>query len=111
MEKASHTEDESLEGLLDGVREDIQRLERENETLKRGLGEYMGLRELALYSDLSISTLRGYIRRGILPCFKVEGKVLVKKSEFDLWIQDYRMDNKQRIDDIVNKAVEGLKST
>ncbi len=103
--------DEEAERLFASISEDIQRLERENETLKRGLGEYMGLRELALYSDLSVSTLRGYIRKGMLPCFKVEGKVLVKKSEFDLWIQDYRMDNKQRIDDIVNKAVEGLKST
>ncbi|MFX0201543.1 MAG: helix-turn-helix domain-containing protein, partial [Candidatus Hodarchaeota archaeon] len=86
---------DSIEELIDGVRQDIRKLEKENETLKRGFAEYMGLRELAVYSDLSISVLQGYIHEGILPCFKVKGKVFVKKSEFDSWIEGYRVNQKQ----------------
>jgi len=70
---------------------------------------YFDLRGLAAYSTLGVSTLRDYIRRGKLPAFKVRGKVLVRKSEFDLWIQDYRMNKKKDIDRIADDALRSMK--
>ena len=44
-----------------------------------------------------------------LPCFKVRGKLLVRKSEFDKWIEGFRVkQDKQK--DIVNEVMEKLKS-
>jgi hypothetical protein len=52
---------------------------------------YLSLRQLATYSGLSVRTLRGYVRRAVdpLPCYKLPGKVLVRRSEFDTWLQRY----------------------
>lgn len=69
---------------------------------------YMDLKGLSVYSDLGVSTLRDYIRSGKLPCFKVKGKVLIKKSEFDRWMEGHRMNRKGDIQAIVNDAMRGL---
>lgn len=56
-----------------------------------GAGEYLSLRSLATYSGLSVRTLRTLVRRSVdpLPCYKLPGKVLVKRSVFDTWIRRY----------------------
>jgi hypothetical protein len=53
--------------------------------------EYLSLRDLAVYSGLSVRTLRMLTRRSVdpLPCYKLPGKVLVKRSVFDTWMQHY----------------------
>jgi hypothetical protein len=53
--------------------------------------EYLSLRDLATYSGLSIRTLRTLVRRSIdpLPCYKLPGKMLVRRSVFDTWIRRY----------------------
>ena len=53
---------------------------------------YIPLRELSRYSGLSIRTLRHYLRdpAGPLPHYRVGGKVLVRRSEFDVWAQRFR---------------------
>ena len=71
--------------------------------------QYMDLKGLSFYSDLAVSTLRDYIRSGKLPCFKIKGKVLVKRSEFDQWIEGHRVNKKKEIESIVNEAIKGLK--
>ncbi len=72
--------------------------------------QYMDLKGLSAYSSLAVGTLRDHIRRGSLPGFKVKGKVLIKKSEFDTWIEAHRINRKRRINDIVSEAMKSLKS-
>jgi excisionase family DNA binding protein len=54
---------------------------------------YLGLRELAEYSGLCVRTLRGYLvdRARPLPHYRIGGRVLVKKSEFDEWAAQFRI--------------------
>ena len=70
---------------------------------------YFDLKGLAVYSTLGVSTLRDYIRSGKLPAFKVKGKVLIRKSQFDSWIEDYRMNKKGDINRIADEVVGSLK--
>ena len=71
--------------------------------------QYFDLKGLSRYSALGVPTLRDHIRGGDLPCFKVKGKILVKKSEFDGWIEGYRLNKKQNLNDLVNEVIETLK--
>jgi len=68
------------------------------------------LKGLSGYCSLKIPTLRDYIKSGDLPCFKVKGKILVKRSEFDNWLEGYRVNKKQDLNTIVDGVMESLKS-
>ncbi|MBN1228074.1 MAG: helix-turn-helix domain-containing protein [Deltaproteobacteria bacterium] len=70
---------------------------------------YFDLRGLSVYSALEVSTLRDYIRAGKLPAFKAKGKVLIRKSEFDKWIEAHRINRKIDIARIANEALTSLK--
>jgi hypothetical protein len=53
---------------------------------------YLSLKALASYSSLSIRTLRSFIERlpaEALPCYRLPGKILVRRSDFDDWIAQY----------------------
>lgn len=57
------------------------------------LDPFLSLRALATYSGLSVRTLRAYLDLPpdeALPCFRLPGKVVVRKSEYDTWIQRFR---------------------
>jgi hypothetical protein len=64
------------------------------------LDPFLPLRALATYSGLSTRTLRRFVELPpdeALPCYRVStgrdggpGKVLVRRSEFDAWIERYR---------------------
>jgi excisionase family DNA binding protein len=71
--------------------------------------QYYDLKGLAAYSALKVPTLRDYIKSGDLPCFKVKGKILIKRSEFDTWLENYRVNKKKDINDIVDGVLESLK--
>jgi len=71
--------------------------------------QYFDLPGLSVYSNLGVSTLRNHIRRG-LPSFKVGGKILVRKSEFDQWIEQFRLHKNKDISRIVDEAVSRVKS-
>jgi excisionase family DNA binding protein len=66
--------------------------------------EYLDLDGLAEYASLSVKTLRGHIRAHGLTAYRVDGKILVKRSDFDAWIGGYRM--KPEID--IKKIVKDL---
>ena len=53
--------------------------------------QYFDLPALREYSSISIDTLRDHIRRDGLPAFQPRGKILVRKSEFDAWMNDHRL--------------------
>ena len=68
---------------------------------------YFDLRGLSAYSSLGVGTLRGHLRRG-LPFFKLRGKILIKKSEFDAWLESYRVNRAKEINDIVDNVMGSL---
>lgn len=54
---------------------------------------FLPLRALAAYAGLSVRTLRHYLELPpdrALPCYRVGGKILVRRSEFDTWVAQYR---------------------
>ena len=72
--------------------------------------QYFDLKGLATYSALKVPTLRDYIKSGSLPCFKVKGKILIKQSEFDAWLEGYRINKKQELNNIVDGVLNSLKN-
>jgi len=55
----------------------------------------MTLRELSAYSRLSLRTLQRHVAgltRWRLPHYRVGGKILVRRSEFDGWLEQWRRD-------------------
>ena len=67
--------------------------------------QYFDLRGLSVYAALGVGTLRDHIKSGDLPAFKVKGKILVKRSEFDTWIEGYRLNMKQDLKNLVNDVI------
>jgi len=53
---------------------------------------YFSLRGLAVYSGLSNRTLREYLHDRVhpLPHFRIGGKILVKRDDFDQWVTQFR---------------------
>src|SRR5438094_3231212 len=57
------------------------------------LDPLLSLKALSSYSNLGVRTLRSFINlppAEALPCFRLSGKVLVRRSDFDRWIERYR---------------------
>ena len=54
---------------------------------------YFDLQDLAAYSSCSVRWLRDRLtdRNTPLPHYRVGGKVLVKRDEFDTWMSRYRI--------------------
>lgn len=70
--------------------------------------EWLGIRELTKYASVSDRTLRAWMHRqeNPLPAVQVEGKILVRRSVFDAWLERYRIRGKQTVD--VNAIVGDL---
>lgn len=69
---------------------------------------YYDLPGLSRYASLCVPTLREYIRHAALPCFKVKGKILIKQSEFDTWLEGYRVNQSQDLNSIVDDVMDSL---
>ena len=69
--------------------------------------QYFDLKGLNTYSSMGVGTIRDHIREGGLPSFKVKGKILVKRSEFDVWIGKFRL--KKDLNRIADEALQSLK--
>ena len=71
---------------------------------------YLPLRALSVYAGLSVRTLRGYLTHPArpLPHYRVGGKVLVKRSEFDGWASGFREELAPRVDAIVAEVLAGV---
>ena len=72
---------------------------------------YLSLRSLATYAGLSIRTLRGYLgrRHAPLPHYRIGGKILVRRSDFDQWASEFKV-VRPRLDleALVGDVVRGL---
>jgi hypothetical protein len=71
---------------------------------------YMPLKALAVYSGLGVRTLRSYLTHPLHPlsCYRIGGKVLVRRSDFDAWATQFRIvpatvDLGAMVDDVLNK--------
>lgn len=74
---------------------------------------YVSLPALATYSGLSVRTLRNLLVDPMDPLqhFKLPGKILVKKSEFDTWIERRRVktDDRPNLGAVVDDIVAGFR--
>ena len=71
--------------------------------------KYIDLRGLAEYSSLAVPTIRDYLKAlNPIPHYKLKGKILVRKSEFDLWIKNFQV-KESRLDKIVDDVLKSLK--
>ena len=70
---------------------------------------YLRLKALATYSGLSVRRLRNYLtdRQHPLPDYRIGGKILIRRSDFDAWAAQFRRDP-QSIDALVDDLVQGL---
>ena len=77
------------------------------------LDPYLALRALAGYSGLSVRTLRDYLVDPMrpLPCYRVGGKIVVRRSEFDAWIGAYRESGRTDVGQIVSDVLRGLQAS
>lgn len=71
---------------------------------------YLSLRALAAYSGLSVRTLRGYLSDRVrpLPHYRVGGKILVSRPEFDQWVTQFRV---QRTATAISALVDDVVSS
>jgi len=74
------------------------------------LDPHLSLKALATYSSLSVRKLREYLDHlnYPLPHYRVGGKILVRRSEFDAWIAAYRRVGDTEVDQIVDDILGGL---
>lgn len=72
--------------------------------------QYLDLRRLSLYSGIGIRTLRSHLVRCVnpLPCYRVGGKILVKRSEYDAWMLAFRKRGNAVLDIVISELVEVL---
>ena len=72
---------------------------------------YFSLKALAVYSGLSVRTLRGYLTNPArpLPHLRIGGKILVRRSDFDAWADGFRASMPERVSALVADALEGLR--
>lgn len=74
-------------------------------------GGYLSLRALAAYSDLSVRTLREYLKDAVhpIPHLKLPGKILVKRADFDVWVEQFRVSKGESLSEVVDQVVEALR--
>jgi hypothetical protein len=71
--------------------------------------QYFDLKGLSAYSSLKVPTLRDHMREDDLPYFKPKGKVLIKKSDFDKWMDRFRVNRERQLKAVVDGVVDRLK--
>jgi excisionase family DNA binding protein len=79
-------------------------------TIDRG---WFSLRERTEYASVSDRTLREWLHRSTdaLPAVRVDGKILVRKSQFDDWLERHRIQPSVPVDveSIVNSLLKETK--
>ncbi len=75
------------------------------------LDPFMPLTALASYSGLSVRKLRDYLDDAThpLPAYRVGGKLLIRRSEFDGWIAAFRRRGRPDVDRIVSDVLRDLR--
>jgi len=71
---------------------------------------YFPIKRLTVYSGLSERTLRTYLSHPVypLPAYKIGGRVLVRRSDYDSWAARFRCVAPSAVDAIVSDMIRGL---
>lgn len=71
---------------------------------------YLPLSALSAYSGLSVRTLRGRLHdpEGPLPHFRIGGKILVRKSDYDAWALRFREAHPATLDKLLEEVLKDL---
>jgi hypothetical protein len=78
--------------------------------LSTPLDPFLSLKGLTTYSSLSARKLRDHLQDPAhpLPHYRIGGKILVRRSEFDTWVARYRQVGGGEVDRLVADALKGL---
>jgi excisionase family DNA binding protein len=70
---------------------------------------YLTLRALAKYSGLSVRTLRNHLTNASspLPHYRIGGKLLIRRSDFDEWAMRFRVNVPGNVDAILDDVLKG----
>jgi hypothetical protein len=73
---------------------------------------FLDLRALTHYSNLSVRTLTRHLHdlEHPLPHYKVRGKILVRRSEFDRWMEGFRRRPQQDLPRLVDEVLAKFRS-
>jgi hypothetical protein len=76
------------------------------------LDPFLTLKALASYSGISVRKLHEHLNDPLhaLPHYRMGGKIVVRRSEFDAWIARYRQCGRADVDAIVDGVLRGLNS-
>jgi hypothetical protein len=74
------------------------------------LDPFMSLKALAAYAGLSVRTLRHHLEDPghPLPCYRIGGKILVRRGEYDAWAARYRQVGPVALDRLAAAAVRAV---
>ena len=74
------------------------------------LDRYLSIRALAEYSGLSVRRLRDYLVDGAapIPHYRIGGKILVRRSEYDAWTVRFRTLPSSQHTDLLSDIFKGL---
>jgi hypothetical protein len=77
------------------------------------LDPFLSLKALAEYSSISIRKLRDLLAEPAhpLPHYRISGKILVKRSEYDTWAARYRHVGSEDVDAIVASVLQDLRDS
>ena len=83
----------------------------EQVVLEGALDPFLSLRALASYSCVSVRKLREYLEDSAhpLPHYRLGGKILVRRSEFDAWMAAYRRVGQADVARIVDSVMRDLR--
>jgi hypothetical protein len=71
---------------------------------------YDDIRGCSERTSLGVGTIRDYLKGpNPIPHFKLKGKILIRRSEFDDWLEQYRVAGDD-LDALVDDVVKSMKS-
>lgn len=75
------------------------------------LDPFLSLKALAAYSGLGVRKVRDYLTDPVhpLPCYRIGGKIVVRRSEYDAWAARYRQVGNADLDKVVAETLRGLR--
>jgi excisionase family DNA binding protein len=69
------------------------------------LPEYLSLSGLAVYASASKNTLKKWLRDFNMPHYRIGRCIRVRKSEFDVWVKQFRNGTSNDLDAILDQVM------
>ena len=70
------------------------------------LPEYLSLTGLAIYASVSRNTLKKWLRDFNMPHYRIGRCIRVRKSEFDVWVKQFRDGTSKDLDAIWDQVMK-----